>query len=233
MEHVSDVTPMMPERASTGRAPTPFEPTAFLDVAGEGRAILPYHTGDIIFSQDEPADSVMYVRRGIVTLSVVSPRGKEAVIAILGAGDFFGEGCLAGRALRTATARAIAPCSVMRVEKAAMVSALAQRPSLCRKFITYLIAHNLRVEDDLTDQLFNSSEKRLARLLLNLSNTGKDGTLEPVIAKITQQTLADMIGTTRSRVSFFMNKFRRQGFVAYDTGGLRVHHSLSSVIQRD
>jgi CRP/FNR family transcriptional regulator, cyclic AMP receptor protein len=211
------------------RSPRPFDPRAFLDGVGDGRSSRIYPTGRTLFAQGEPADAVFYVQRGKVKLSLLSPRGKEAVLAILGADDFLGEGCLAGQPVRMATATAMGPCSVTRVEKAAMIRALSDRPEFAEKFIAHLLSRNIRIEEDLTDQLFNSSEKRLARVLLLLANFGKDGVPEPVIAKLSQQTLADMIGTTRSRVSFFMNKFRRLGFIEYN-GGLHVNSSLLNVV---
>ena len=212
------------------RAPRQFDPREFLDGVGEGRSSRSFTTGRTLFAQGEPAEAVFYLQRGKVKLSLLSPRGKEAVIAILGAEDFIGEGCLAGQPVRMATATAIGPCSVIRVEKVAMIRALAERPKFAEKFIAHLLSRNIRIEEDLTDQLFNSSEKRLARVLLLLANFGKEGTQpEPVIAKLSQQTLADMIGTTRSRVSFFMNKFRRLGFIEYN-GGLHVNSSLLNVV---
>ena len=212
--------------------PKRFDPKAFLAGVGEGRSNRLFATGELVYAQGDPADAVFYLRRGKVKLSLLSPRGKEAVIAILGANDFFGEGCLAGQTVRMATATAIAQCSVMRVQRAAMIGALQDRPELSATFIAYLLSRNIRIEEDLTDQLFNSSEKRLARILLLLANFGKEGIPEPVIAKLSQQTLADMIGTTRPRVSFFMNKFRRLGFIEYN-GGLHVNSSLLNVVLRE
>jgi CRP-like cAMP-binding protein len=206
-----------------------FNPTTFLADAGEGRSARTYTAGQAVFTQGAPADAVFFLQRGKIKLSLLSPQGKEAVIAILGANDFFGEGCLAGQRVRTSTATALSPCSVMRVERSAMVRALAERPEFSGKFIVHLLSRNIRIEEDLTDQLFNSSEKRLARLLLLLANFGKEGLPDPVIPKMSQQTLADMIGTTRSRVSFFMNKFRRLGFIEYN-GGLHVNSSLLNVV---
>jgi CRP/FNR family cyclic AMP-dependent transcriptional regulator len=207
----------------------PFDPEMFLAGVGEGRSNLTIATGHTVFTQGASADAVFFIQRGKIKLSLLSPQGKEAVIAILGADDFFGEGCLAGQRVRMATATALAPCSVMRVEKTMMIRALADRPEFSGKFIVHLLSRNIRIEEDLTDQLFNSSEKRLARLLLLLANFGKEGTPEPVIPKMSQQTLADMVGTTRSRVSFFMNKFRRLGFIEYN-GGLHVNSSLLNVV---
>jgi CRP-like cAMP-binding protein len=211
------------------RSDRSFDPEEFLAGVGEGRSNRGYASGRALFTQGEAADAVFYVQRGKVKLSLLSPRGKEAVIAILGANDFVGEGCLAGQPIRMATATAIAPCWVMRVEKSAMIRALGDRPEFAEKFIAHLLSRNIRIEEDLTDQLFNSSEKRLARVLLLLANFGKEGAPEPVIAKLSQQTLADMIGTTRSRVSFFMNKFRRLGFIEYN-GGLHINSSLLNVV---
>ena len=210
-------------------APKPFDPKAFLAGVGEGRSTHTYAAGKDVFSQGEPAADVFFLQRGKVKLSLISPRGKEAVLAIVGPNQFFGEGCLAGQAVRTVTATAIAPCSVVRVQKAAMVRALQDRPEFSDTFIAHLLSRNIRIEEDLTDQLFNSSEKRLARILLLLANFGKEGIPEPVIARLSQQTLADMIGTTRSRVSFFMNKFRRFGFIEYN-GGMHINSSLLNVL---
>jgi len=185
-----------------------------------------------VFSQGDPANAVFYIQSGKVKVAVFSPQGKEAVIAILGAGDFFGEGCLAGQTRRMATVTSMADCSVTRVRKSAMIRVLNGEAAFAEMFVAYLLGRNIRVEEDLVDQLFNSSEKRLARLLLLLANFGKDGKPEPVIASIGQETLAEMIGTTRSRVSFFMNKFRRLGFIEYN-GGLHVHSSLLNVVLHD
>jgi CRP/FNR family transcriptional regulator, cyclic AMP receptor protein len=178
------------------------------------------------------ADAVFYIQKGRVKLGVVSKQGKEAVIAILGPGDFFGEGCLAGQPLRMATASAVLDCCTLRLAKAATIRALHSDPDFSEMFITYLLSRNIKVEEDLVDQLFNSSEKRLARLLLLLANFGKDGKQGPVIPKLSQETLAEMIGTTRSRVSFFMNKFRKLGFIDY-SDGLEVHSSLLSIVLHD
>lgn len=208
---------------------TVFDPKLFLAEVGNGRTSRTYTVGQTVFDQGSPADAVFYVQRGKIKLSLLSPQGKEAVIALLGPTDFFGEGCLAGQRVRMSTATAIAPCVIVRVEKHAMIRALADRPEFAATFIAHLLSRNIRIEEDLTDQLFNSSEKRLARLLLLLANFGKEGVPEPVIPKLNQQTLADMIGTTRSRVSFFMNKFRRLGFIEYN-GGLHVNSSLLNVV---
>jgi CRP/FNR family transcriptional regulator, cyclic AMP receptor protein len=209
-----------------------FDPKSFLAKVGEGKTVARYRKNQIVFSQGDPANSVFYIQSGKVKVAVLSPHGKEAVIAILGAGDFFGEGCLAGQTRRMATVSAMAESSVTQVKKGAMIRVLHVESTFAELFVTYLLSRNIRVEEDLVDQLFNSSEKRLARLLLLLANFGKDGKPEPVIAKIGQETLAEMIGTTRSRVSFFMNKFRRLGFIEYN-GGLHVHSSLLNIVLHD
>jgi CRP/FNR family transcriptional regulator, cyclic AMP receptor protein len=185
-----------------------------------------------IFAQGSAADAVFYIVKGKVKLTVLSTRGKEAVVAILNSGDFFGEGSLAGQPLRMATATAMTECSILRVQKETMVRMLHNEPALSELFMAYLLSRNVRIEEDLVDQLFNSSEKRLARILLLLTRFGKDGQHELVVPKISQETLAEMIGTTRSRVSFFMNKFRKLGFIEYN-GGLQVHSSLLNVVLHD
>jgi CRP/FNR family transcriptional regulator, cyclic AMP receptor protein len=190
-----------------------------------------YRKKTTVFSQGSPADAVFYIEKGKVKLTVLSTRGKEAV-AILGSGDFFGEGCLAGQPLRMATAAAITECSILRVQKETMVRMLHNEPALSELFMSYLLSRNVRIEEDLVDQLFNSSEKRLARILLLLTRFGKDGQHEPVVPRISQETLAEMVGTTRSRVSFFMNKFRKLGFIDYN-GGLQVHSSLLNIVLHD
>jgi CRP/FNR family cyclic AMP-dependent transcriptional regulator len=214
------------------RRPT-FDPKSFLAEVGEGRTISQYRKDQIVFSQGDPADAVFYIQKGKVKVTVVSDQGKEAVVAILGAGEFCGEGCLAGQARRIATVRAMAECTIMRLQKTSIVRVLHDEPAFSEMFMSHLLARTIRVEEDLVDQLFNSSEKRLARLLLLLANFGKEGRPEPLIAKISQETLAEMIGTTRSRVSFFMNKFRRMGFLDYNGEGLEVHSSLLNVILHD
>jgi len=211
----------------------PFDAKAFLAKIGDGRTISRYRRNEVVFAQGDPADAVFYIQRGKVKLAVVSDRGKEAVVAILGAGEFCGEGCLAGQPRRIATVTAMAECTIMRVQKTSIVRVLHEEPAFSEIFISHLLARAIRVEADLVDQLFNSSEKRLARLLLLLANFGKEGRPEPIIAKISQETLAEMIGTTRSRVSFFMNKFRRLGFVDYNGSGLEVNSSLLNVILQD
>jgi CRP/FNR family transcriptional regulator, cyclic AMP receptor protein len=186
----------------------------------------------VVFAQGDPADAVFYIQKGKLKVTVLSKHGKEAVVAILGAGEFAGEGCLAGQRRRMATVLAMTDSEAVRLEKADVIRMLHDKPQFASVFMAHLLARNIRVEEDLVDQLFNSSEKRLARLLLLLANFGKDGKPEAVVAKISQETLAEMIGTTRSRVSFFMNKFRKLGFIDYN-GSLEVHSSLLSVILHD
>jgi CRP-like cAMP-binding protein len=209
-----------------------FDPEAFLANAGEGKTISKYRKNKIIFSQGQVADAVFYIQQGKVKVTVVSEQGKEAVIAILEPGHFFGEGCLNGHSLRIGTTRAIDECVVTRLEKATMIAAIHDEPEFSELFMSYLLTRSSRIEEDLIDQLFNSSEKRLARLLLLLANFGKEGRAEPIVGKISQETLAEMIGTTRSRVSFFMNKFRKLGFIEYN-GTLEVHNSLLNVVLHD
>jgi CRP/FNR family transcriptional regulator, cyclic AMP receptor protein len=213
-----------------------FDPKAFLAKIDNGLGAGKYRKGQIIFSQGDPADAVFYVQKGKVKLTVVSEQGKEAVIAILGTDDFFGEGCLAGQAQRIATVTAMTDAVIARLEKPAIIRVIHQEPAFAELFIAHLLSRAIRVEADLVDQLFNSSEKRLARVLLLLANFGKEAKPEPIIAKISQETLAEMIGTTRSRVSFFMNRFRKLGFIAYNGGiehGIEVHSSLLNVILHD
>ena len=213
-----------------------FDPKAFLAKAGKGRTTTDYPKDKAIFSQGEAADAIFYIQNGKVKLTVVSRQGKEAVIAVLGPADFFGEECLAAQRIRVKTASAMTDCSIMRLEKASVLDVIKEEPSFAELLLTYMLTRTIRIEADLVDQLFNSSEKRLARALLLLANFGKDGRPETVIPKISQETLAEMIGTTRSRVSFFMNKFRKLGFIEYgDTLGatLEVHSSLLNVILHD
>jgi CRP/FNR family transcriptional regulator, cyclic AMP receptor protein len=210
-----------------------FSPSAFISKIGAGKSIKDYKNKLAIFSQGQPADSVFYIRSGKVKLIVASKRGKEAVIAILQKGDFFGEGALAGQPLRIASASAMPRATVVRVERGAMVELLHKQPKFAEIFMAYLLSRNVRIEADLVDQLFNSSEKRLARVLLLLANFGKEAQPLPVVAKLSQETLASMIGTTRSRVSFFMNKFRKLGFLEYTNGAMNVHSSLLTVILHD
>jgi CRP-like cAMP-binding protein len=209
-----------------------FDPRAFLAHIGEGRMLAKHRQNQTIFSQGEPADAVFYILDGKVKVTVLSKGGKEAVLAILGAGDFFGEGSLNGHRRRMATVTTMSDCTITRLDKATMIRTLHDEPRLSELFITYLLHRNFRVEEDLVDQLFNSSEKRLARILLLLANFGKENKSEHVIAPLSQETLAEMVGTTRSRVNFFMNKFRRLGFIDYN-GGLEVHASLLDMVLHD
>jgi CRP/FNR family transcriptional regulator, cyclic AMP receptor protein len=210
-----------------------FDPKAFLSKVGRGRTIAKYRQNKKVFSQGEAADSVFFIEEGKVKVTVVSEQGKEAVIAVLGPGQFCGEGCLlAGQPRRMATATAMTECEIMRLEKTAVVQVMHDEPAFAKLFVSHLLARTIRVEEDLVDQLFNSSEKRLARALLLLANFGKEGRPEPIIAKVSQEMLAEMIGTTRSRVSFFMNKFRELGFIEYN-GSLIVNSSLLSVVLHD
>jgi len=214
------------------RARTSFDPQIFLTKVGKGKTTLLSRKKQALFSQGDVAEAVFYILTGKVKLTVLSQQGKEAVIAILEPGAFFGESCLAGQAIRTATATAVENSSIVRIDKEAMILVLHEEPVFAQLFMNYLLAHTIRIEEDLVDHLFNSSEKRLARVLLLLAHFGKEGKPETVIAKISQATLAEMIGTTRSRVSFFMNKFRKLGFVDYN-GELHVHSSLLNVILHD
>ena len=206
-----------------------FDPKVFLATVNGGRSISKYRTNQKVFAQGKPADAVFYIQKGKVKITVVSEQGKEAVVAVLGPDEFCGEGCLTGQPLRLATATAMADCEIMRLEKATMIRVLHQEPAFSEMFVSHLLARTIRVEADLVDQLFNSSEKRLARALLLLANFGKEGEPEPILAKISQETLAEMIGTTRSRVSAFMNKFRELGLIDYN-GRIEVHRSLLNVV---
>ena len=218
---------------SPSRREKVFRPAAFLASAGVGRTIVDLKKGQRIFSQGDAATAVFYVQTGKIKLSVISKRGKEATIALLGAGNFLGEECIAAMQLqRVATATALTTTTLLRIERAEMVRVLHQEQLFSEVFVSYLLARNARVQEDLVDQLFNSSEKRLARALLLLAQFGKEGKPETVIPKISQETLADMIGTTRSRVSFFMNRFRKLGFIEYN-GKLSIHSSLLNVILHD
>ena len=209
-----------------------FDPHAFLATIGEGRKLVPFQKKQTIFSQGDPTDAVFYIQTGKVKLTVVSKTGKEATIGILGAGEFCGEGSLAGQDLRMGSATAMTDCTVLRIEKKAMMDALHREHEFSDMFVAYLLSRNIRYEEDLVDQLFNSSEKRLARILLLLAHFGKEGKPESVVPKISQEMLAEMIGTTRSRVSFFMNRFRKLGFIHYN-GGMQVHTSLLNVVLHD
>ena len=214
------------------REPLAFDPNQLLAKLETGKSTHTYRDKQAVFSQGDSADAVFYIDKGKVKLTVVSKRGKEAVIAILQHGDFFGEGCLAAQPLRISSATAMQSLSTTRIEKKTMVALLHEDPEFSEMFIAYLLSRNIRIEEDLVDQLFNSSEKRLARLLLLLAHYGKDSKPETVIPKMSQETLAEMIGTTRSRVSYFMNKFRRLGFIEYN-GSLHVNSALLTVVLRD
>ena len=214
------------------KAKLPFDPKAFLSKVNGGRAISEYRKDKIIFRQGDPSDAVFYIQGGKVKTTVVSEEGKEAVVALLGTGDFFGEGCLTGQPQRLSTVSALTECVIVRISKTDITRVIHEEPAFAELFISHLLARNSRVEEDLVDQLFNSSEKRLARTLLLLANFGKEGRPEPIIAKVSQETLAEMIGTTRSRVSFFMNKFRKLGLIDYN-GSIEVHSSLLNVVLHD
>ena len=214
------------------RRPPRFDPAVFLEAAAKGRIISKHRKNEIVFSQGDASDAVFYIKKGKVKVTVVSKLGKEAVIGILGIDEFVGEGCLTGQPKRLATASAMTDCVTMRVAKSEIQRLLRDEPAFSQMFVSHILARNARVEEDLLDQLFNSTEKRLARLLLLLANFGKEGRPEPLVAKISQETLAEMIGTTRSRVSHFMNRFRKAGFIDYN-GHLEVHSSLLSVVLAD
>jgi CRP/FNR family cyclic AMP-dependent transcriptional regulator len=207
----------------------PFDAQAFLDSAGVSRKIVQYRRSQKIYSQGDPASSVMYIQDGGVKLTVVNEVGKEAVVGILGPGDFFGEGCLAGQSICMGTAAAITPTSILVIEKNEMMHVLHTEHALSDLFMSYILSRNIRIEEDLIDQLFNSSERRLARALLLLARYGKESQPQKMLPRVSQEMLAEMIGTTRSRVNFFMNKFRKLGFISYN-GGLEVHNSLLSVV---
>jgi CRP/FNR family transcriptional regulator, cyclic AMP receptor protein len=213
-----------------------FDPERFLATIGQGRKSVPVVRKKRIFTQGDAADAVFYIQKGKVRLTVVSKVGKEATIGILSEGNFFGEGSLAGQALRMGSAAAMTDCQLLRIEKKAMMEALHREHAFSDMFVAYLLSRNIRYEEDLVDQLFNSSEKRLARILLMLAHFGKEAVPETVVPKISQETLAEMVGTTRSRVSFFMNRFRKMGFIDYAggvEGGLQVHSSLLNVVLND
>jgi len=221
---------MIPKRTPS------FDPKTFLTQVGDGKTILSCRKNHILFSQGDAADAVFYIQSGKVTLSVVSQEGKEAIVAVLEEGAFFGEGCLAGQLVYMATATTLEDSILVRINKTAMIQVLHDEPTFTELLLTHLLARNIRTQDDLVDQLFNSSEKRLARVLLLMAHFGKEGKPEPVIAKVSQEMLAEMIGTTRSRVSFFMNKFRKLGFIKYNGGShkeLHVHGSLLNVVLHD
>jgi CRP/FNR family transcriptional regulator, cyclic AMP receptor protein len=209
--------------------PPLFDVHAFLDSAGVSRRIVRFARGAVVFSQGGPANSVFYIQGGGIKLSVLSSRGKEAIVAMLGPGDFFGEGCLAGQTLRMGTATALGATIVLRIQKREMMRTLHEQSSLSDRFIAHILARNIRIEEDLVDQLFNSSEKRLARTLLLLARYGEEDKVQRVL-HLSQETIAEMVGTTRSRVNFFMNKFRKLGFIQYNGGGLSINSSLLSVV---
>jgi CRP/FNR family transcriptional regulator, cyclic AMP receptor protein len=219
-----------PKIKSTGKLA--FDAQAFLDSAGVSRKVAEFGKKEQIFSQGDPANNVLYIQKGGVRLSVVNKTGKEAVVAVLGPGDFFGEGCLAGQPVRIGSATAIAATTVLTIEKAEMIRVLHAEHAFSDRFITYMLSRNIRVEEDLVDQLFNSSEKRLARTLLLLARYGTEDKPQIVLTKISQEVLAEMVGTTRSRVNFFMNKFRKLGFIKYN-GTLQINTSLLSVVLHD
>jgi CRP/FNR family cyclic AMP-dependent transcriptional regulator len=220
--------PVMTKKAKK----VPFDAKVFLATTSGGRSQSKYPKNKVIFSQGKPADSVFYIQKGQVKLTVISEQGKEAIVAVLGPDEFCGEGCLTGLPRRLATATAMTECEIMRLEKAAIVRVLHEEPAFSEMFVSHLLARTIRVEADLVDQLFNSSEKRLARALLLLANFGKEGRPEPIVAKISQETLAEMIGTTRARVSHFMNKFRKLGLIDYN-GHMQIHSSLLNVVLHD
>jgi CRP-like cAMP-binding protein len=209
-----------------------FNPQTYFNQVGNGKTTLKCTKKQILFSQGDMADAVFYLQMGKVKLSVVSPHGKEAVIVILEPGSFFGEGCLAGQLIQLATATTVDVAHVVRIDKPSMLRLLQDDRTFSALFLTYMLARNVRIQEDLVDQLFNSSEKRLARVLLLMAQFGKEGRPEGVIAKISQETLAEMIGTTRSRVSFFMNRFKKMGLIHYD-GGLHIHSSLLNIVLHD
>ena len=220
------------ERVLKKAAHEDFDPQSFLAEVGEGKTVSRYHKNQIVFSQGDPADSIFYIQKGRVKIVVLSEQGKEAVVGILGDGQFFGEGCLNGHPFRISTTTALEECVITAVTRTAMLAALRSESKFSAFFVAYLLNRNSRIEGDLIDQLFNSSEKRLARLLLLLANFGKDSSPQPIGIHINQETLAEMIGTTRSRVSFFMNKFRKLGFISYN-GEIEVHHSLLNAVLHD
>jgi CRP-like cAMP-binding protein len=209
-----------------------FNAQNFLDSAGVARKVVEFRRKETVFSQGDPSQNVLYIQKGGVRLSVVNETGKQAVVAVLGPGDFFGEGCLAGQPLRIGTATAIAPTTALVIDKTEMIRVLHVEHAFSDRFITFMLARNIRIEEDLVDQLFNSSEKRLARTLLLLARYGKEDKPQRVLPKISQEMLAEMVGTTRSRVNFFMNKFKKLGFIKYN-GGLQINNSLLSVVLHD
>jgi CRP/FNR family transcriptional regulator, cyclic AMP receptor protein len=217
------------ESRSKAKKSASFDPHAFLQTTGVSRKVSEYRRGETVFAQGDKANTVLYIQMGGVKLSVVNGAGKEAVVAMFGPTDFFGEGCMAGQTVRMATATALTPTTLMVIDKNEMLRVLHEEHELSDRFINYMLAHNIRIEEDLVDQLFNSSEKRLARTLLLLARYGKQDGPERALPKVSQETLAEMIGTTRSRVNFFMNKFRKLGFIEYN-GKIKVHKSLLTVV---
>lgn len=224
--------PTKPNTSGKTSITSPFDPAVFLATVGVGREISKHQKKAIIFNQGDLADAVFYIKKGKVKVAVLSDQGNEAIVALMGENEFVGEGCLLGQPKRLATASAMTECETMRVSKAEIQRVLRDEPAFSQMFVSHILARNARVEEDLVDQLFNSTEKRLARLLLLLANFGKEGRPEPILAKISQEVLAEMIGTTRSRVSHFMNKFRKLGFIDYN-GHLEVHNSLLGVLLAD
>jgi len=227
----------VPQATAKNTKPIPlkklaFDLQSFLDTAGVARKVVEFKKKETIFSQGDPGENVLYIQKGAVRLSVVNETGKEAVVAVLGPRDFFGEGCLAGQPLRMGTATAVTPTTTLTIEKREMIRMLHSEHAFSDRFIAYMLSRNIRIEEDLVDQLFNSSEKRLARTLLLLARYGKQDKPQRVLPKIPQEMLAEMIGTTRSRVNFFMNKFRKMGFIKYN-GGLQINTSLLSVVLHD
>ncbi len=224
----------MTNQITTAKKKLDFNPHAFLSTIGKGRDMVSFQKKKPIFAQGDPTDGLFFIQKGKVRLSVVSEAGKEATLGIMGEGDFFGEGGLAGQLLRMSSATAITDCVLLHVEKKAMMLGMSQEPKLSAMFLKYLLKRNIRYQDDLVDQLFNSSEKRLARVLLLMAQFGKEGVSEMSVPRLSQETLAEMVGTTRSRVSFFMNRFRKFGFINYDVGdNLHVHSSLLNVVLHD
>jgi CRP/FNR family transcriptional regulator, cyclic AMP receptor protein len=221
----------MGNKRKNGKTPV-FDAQAFLSSAGVSRKVAEYGKKTAVFSQGDAANNVLYIQKGGVKLSIVNETGKEAVVAILGPGDFFGEGCLAGQSIRMGTATAITPTTLLVIEKSEMIRVLHAEHELSDRFLSFMLERNIRIEEDLIDQLFNSSEKRLARTLLLLARYGKEDLPQKMLPKVSQETLAEMIGTTRSRVNFFMNKFRKLGFIQYN-GGIHVNTSLLSVVLHD
>jgi CRP-like cAMP-binding protein len=215
--------------AKAKKSKLPFNVDTFLSTTNGNRRLMEFRKGQQLFNQGDPANSVFYLQEGRIKICVISKRGKEAVVAIHGKDDFFGEGCLTGQPVRLATAVAMTKCSVLRIEKQVIERVLLDEPRFAERFIAYILRRNARVEEDLVDQLFNSSEKRLARLLLLMANFGKPGKPEPIIAKVSQATLAEMVGTTRSRINAFMNKFRELGFIEYN-GDMKVNYSLMNML---